>query len=357
MSAPQAPPSVAPRHLALVAVAAALALAAGAVLWPAAVAAGWLVALTFWSSGPVGAIVLALIHETTGGRWGLAAAPALRLGCLCSLVLPPMFLVFAPFAGLVYPWAHADALVAPDVSRFFLNARFFAAYGFAATVGWAIIALLLASGRIGLLGASLSLVFHGVAVSIVSVAWLLSIDPAYANSAFGAEIAVQQILFALAAVLAIAPERAVAVAGGDIAALLLATALGAFYLGLMSFIVKWYGDQPHDAAWWLSRAHGIAFILLLGTLVFGAAVPIFACAWERIRTSERALRLIGFSTILGVFLHSLWLANATAVADILASSVATVFMAALSLAVAPGLDRQVGRRWRQARSERREVGR
>ena len=138
-------------------------------------------------------------------------------------------------------------------------------------LGWTAIALLLAAGRLGLLGASLSLAFRGVAVSIVSVAWLLSIDPRFTDSGFGAEIAVQQILFALAAIAALSPARAIALPKGDIAALLLASALGAFYLGLMTFIVKWYGDQPDDAAWYLARAHGLAFALLFGALLFGAA--------------------------------------------------------------------------------------
>ena len=138
-------------------------------------------------------------------------------------------------------------------------------------LGWTAIALLLAAGQLGLLGTSLSLAFRGVAVSIVSVAWLLSIDPRFTNSGFGAEIAVQQILFALAAIAALSPARAIALPKGDIAALLLASALGAFYLGLMTFIVKWYGDQPDDAAWYLARAHELAFALLFGALLFGGA--------------------------------------------------------------------------------------
>ena len=100
--------------------------------------------------------------------------------------------------------------------------------------------------------------FDGLAVSVIAVGWMLSIDPQFSDSAFGAEIAVQQILVALAAIAVFQPRRAVAIADGDIGGLMLATALGAFYLGLMTFIVKWYGDQPVDAAWYLSRARGSA---------------------------------------------------------------------------------------------------
>ena len=126
-------------------------------------------------------------------------------------------------------------------------------------------------------------------------------------------------------------------------ALLLASALGAFYLGLMTFIVKWYGDQPDDAAWYLARAHGLAFALLLGALVFGAAVPIVGCAWERVRTSARAMRLVGLCTMLGIFLHDLWLVNATALRRARCARFPSPSWPACRLASAPLLDRLFGR--------------
>jgi hypothetical protein len=329
------------RFCLLAALVAAVLLGGGSILRPSAVATGWLVGFAFWSSLPIGAVALALIHETTGGRWGLAAAPTLRLFCLGAPLLPLFFIVLAFSVTLIYPWARDGGSVAPDVARLMLNAPLFAAYGLVALLGWAVIALLLAAGRFGLLGASLSLVFHGVAVGVVSVAWLLSVDPRFTDSAFGAEIAVQQILFALAVVAALSPARAVALAKGDIGAMLLASALGAFYLGLMTFIVKWYGDQPDDAAWYLARAHGLPFALLLGGLVFGAAVPILACAWERVRTSPRAMRLVGLCTMLGIFLHDLWLLNATIIAA-LAALASLAVMAGVSLGFVPLLDRTFG---------------
>ena len=326
----------------LAALAAALLLSGGAILRPSAVATGWLAAFAFWTSAPIGAVALALIHETTGGRWGLAAAPSLRLLCLFALLLPLFFVVLAFSLGAIYPWARDSASVAPDVARLMLNAPLFAAYSFVALLIWAAIAFLLTTARLGLFGASLALVFHGVAVSVVSVAWLLSVDPRFTNSAFGAEIAVQQILFALAAIAALSPARAITLAKGDIAALLLASALGAFYLGLMTFVVKWYGDQPDDATWYLARTHGLAFALLLGALVFGAAVPILGFAWERVRANPRAMRLVGLCTILGIFQHDLWLVNATVFA-ILAALASLAVMAGLSLGFAPFLDRPFGR--------------
>jgi hypothetical protein len=329
-----------PTALLLLGLAGAVLLAIAAVFAPRAVAWGWLVGFLVWSSAPIGAIVLGLIHETTGGRWGLASAPALRLGALCALLLPFFFALL--FAGLktLYPWANGGPSTAPDVARFYFNIPAFAAIGFVALIAWAAIGAMLATGALGLLGAALALVFHGFAVSLVAVQWMLSIDPRYSDSAFGTEIAVQQIMLALAVIAVFQPRRAVAIADGDIGGLLFATSLGAFYLGLMTFIVKWYGDQPVDAAWYLARVYGVWGGFLVGAWLLGSVAPIVGCAWERIRASPAAMRAVGLSVIVGIFLHDLWFAGPAAPPYAAPAALfAVLTMAAISVGLSPHLDR------------------
>lgn len=329
-----------PRAPLMLGLAAGVLLAISVVFAPRAAAWGWLVGFLVWSSAPIGAVVLALIHETTGGRWGLACAPAMRLGCLSALLLPVFFAFLSPGLRILYPWANEGASTAPDVARLYLNVPVFAACGIIALVGWAAIGLMLASGRLGLLGVSIALVFHGFAVSLTAVAWGLSIDPSFSDSAFGAEIAVQQIMLALAAIAAFQPRRAVELANGDVGGLLLATSLGAFYLGLMTFIVKWYGDQPVDAAWYLARAHGLWLALLVGAVLLGAFAPIVGCAWERVRASPAALRAVGVSAILGIGLHDLWLAGPGAPdLTVVTAPLAVIAMAGVSVGLSPLVDR------------------
>ncbi|HEY6517802.1 MAG TPA: hypothetical protein VIZ19_00350 [Roseiarcus sp.] len=342
MSSPRSPESLpAANALLLVAAAAAILLAASVALSPRAGALGGLAAFVFWSSAPLGAVLLALIHETTGGRWGAASTPILRLGCAGALFLPIFFVVLLPGVRLIYPWARGD-VPEPDVGRVLLNAPAFAACGLVALVVWAIIGLLLAGDRVNLLGAALALVFHGVAVSVIAVVWMLSLDPGFTNSAFGAQLAVQEIMLALALIAALTPERAIALAKGDIGALLFATSLGAFYLALMTFVVKWYGDQPEDAGWYLARAHGLPFALLVGALVFGAVIPIIGCAWERVRLNARPLRAVGLSAIFGVFLQDLWLAGADSLWVIASALFGIAGMASLSLWFGSRLEQRLG---------------
>jgi hypothetical protein len=336
---------VAPIALLFMGLAAAAALGVAAFLTPSAAAWGWLVGFVFWSSFPIGAIALSLIHQTTGGRWGLAAAPTLRLGALCALLLPVYFSFLFPGLHALYPWTNRGVATATDVAHFYLNIPAFAARGFVAIFVWTAIGLFVATGRLNLLGASVALVFHGVAVSLIAVDWMLSIDPRFSDSAFGAEIAVQQIQVALAAIAALQPRRAVEIADGDVGGLLLATALGAFYLGLMTFIVKWYGDQPVDAAWYLARAHGLWLGFLVGATLLGAVAPIVGCAWERVRGNPSALRWVGVSTLVGVALHDLWLAGSAASEFAApAAMLAVIAMAGISAGLALGFDRRFRQR-------------
>ena len=70
----------------------------------------------------------------------------------------------------------------------------------------------------------------------------------------------------------------------------------------MTFIVKWYGDQPVDAAGHLARSHGLWLAFLVGGFLLGAVAPIVGCAWERVRQflSRRHFALGGRSAIAGI---------------------------------------------------------
>jgi len=312
---------------------------------PAAAARGWLVAFFFWSSAPLGALALALIQMLTGGRWAEAIAPTIRIGLAAVPILLFFFLILLIGLHALYPWAQSTSAAAPDVASLYLTAPSFIARDLIALIGCAIIALFLLGNRLSLLGAALGLLFYGLTIFFLPIDWALSLDPRFTNSSFGATMATQHLMTALALATMIQPARAIERANGDLGALLFAVSLGALYLGLMTFIVKWYGDQPDDAAWYLVRAQGVGLVLLVGAIALGAIVPIVGLAWERARASPTVLRWIGGSTLVGIALHNFWLiapqgpwlAAAVAVSALAA-------MAGLSVGVAPFIDRRVGAR-------------
>ncbi|WP_414474509.1 hypothetical protein [Microvirga sp. M2] len=273
---------------------------------PAAMAQGWLLAFLFWSSIPVGSLVLLLIHRLVGGRWGDAFAPALLAG---AGLVPLAALAFLPIVlGLtsIYPWAAQPASVPPDVGHIYLNAWSFLVRALVGLGGWTVLSILVIRGRCTMLAAGLGLAFHGLAVSLLAVDWILSVDPTFTSTAFAACIAIQQILAALAwAALSspAVPDKSAA----DIGGLLIAALLGVVYLGLMSYIVIWYGNLPEKAAWYLMRnSSGWSWVIAMAVLI-GAVVPLGMLLRRSIRQNHQALRLVGGLILIGIWLHLAWL--------------------------------------------------
>jgi hypothetical protein len=180
-----------------------LALAAwgvSALFAPALALQGWLIGFLAVSGPILGALATLLIHRLTGGAWGLAFGPRLRPAArtaplLCLYILP--VLLGAP---LIYRWAAAPAALDPQVHRAFLNMPLFTIRSATAILGWSAIALLLPriEGPKGRLGAGLGLAFHGIAVSVMAVDWVLSVEPGWTSSNFGMDLAVQQLAAAFA---------------------------------------------------------------------------------------------------------------------------------------------------------------
>lgn len=284
-----------------------LVLAGGLAFAPVAVAQGWLLAFLFWSGIPIGSLILMLIHRLVGGRWGVLLAPVL----LPTIRLMPLAaIMFFPIAfglSVIFPWAAQPAALPSDVGRFYLNTPGFLIRTVVALGGWSFLSIRVLQGRCTKLIAGLGLAFHGLAISFIAIDWILSINPAFASTAFAASIAIQQILAALACAVILAPRKTGDPAIGDIGALLLAALLGLVYLGFMSYLVVWYGDLPEKATWYLQRSTGGWGWTIASAVGIGAAVPVILLLRSSIRQSRFALRVIGCLALSGIWLHLAWL--------------------------------------------------
>jgi len=283
-----------------------LALVALAVVAPGSAAQGWLTATVFWSTVAVGSLVVLMIHRLTGGRWGETCAPVLVPTAAGVPWLALLVVAVVVSAGVLYPWhdrAHVDASVASA----YLNVPLFAVRSAIALAGWSAIAIVLPplSGSRSLLVAGVGLAFHAIAISVIPVDWILSTAPGFTSSAFGATIAVSQILAGIAwcAVWAPLPDDQ---AAADIAGLLLAAILGLVYMAFISFAVIWYGDVPEKIAWYLNHAGGWGW-MSGATFIVGALVPVALLLLGRRLGMIRAARSAGACALAGLMLYDLWL--------------------------------------------------
>jgi hypothetical protein len=292
------------------------------IFMPQVVLQGWLIAFVV-ASGPVlGAVALVCTARLTGGRWATAESP---LQIRIVVAAPLLCLAFLPViagAGLIFPWARNPDAAGKDVAEYYLNTGFFALRGGLTLIGLSVVALLLASGRGERLLAAFGLAFYAIAVDATSFDWILSLEPRFSSSAFGAEMAVQKILSALALMLLVPGSQKEEITR-DLAGLTFAAALGVLYMETMSLIINWYGDQPDHAEWYLNRSEGIWLWVGLAALALGAIGPLAALLFTKVRGSPGASRIVGASILLGVALQDLWLiapnaARAAAPAAVLA---------------------------------------
>jgi hypothetical protein len=326
-----------------IAAAAVLALAIGLGFALPPVAQGWLIAFVVLSGIPTGSLVLLLIHRLVGGRWGEALSPALRPAALLIPAVAVAFLPVACGAAGIFPWAMQGAETAPGVGLY-LNLPFFIIRAAIALGGWSVLAILAAQARCPPLLAGLGLVFYGVTISLVAVDWILSVDPRFVSTAFAATIAIQQILSGLAFAAVAVPEGPDARATGDLGSFLIAALLGVVYLGLMSYIVSWYGDLPDKAAWYNMRSTGGWGWTIVAALVVGAALPFALLLNGRLRRDPAWLRMVGVLILIGVALHVAWLFGpAFGVASLVPAALSGALLAGLSIPLARGLSGMLGK--------------
>jgi hypothetical protein len=275
---------------------------------PKTAAAGWLTGFAFWSEVPVGSLVLLMIHRLTGGRWGRSLRPVLEPA---AALTPLLFLLAIPIVvaiSVLYPWS-AETGAKPDVLSYYLNLPFFAGRTLVALAGWSALALLLPRmrGAAGQLAAGAGLVFHGVIISLVAVDWMLSIEPPFISSSFGASVAITQIMAALAFAAVLAPEPIDDPATGDLGGLLLATVLGITYVDFMALLVIWYGNLPGKAVWFTERIRLLWLALGISAFTLGSLLPILALLLSRVRNSRNGLRFVGFSVLIGLAVYHIFI--------------------------------------------------
>jgi hypothetical protein len=288
------------RSLLVMAAIASAGMAILAVFAPRIAAAGWLVGFVFWSQIPVGSLMLLMIHRLTGGCWGEALypafAPAARFVPLLFVLIVPIFIAIP----LLDPWSHRTGDIKPDVLSYYLNTPFFIARSLIAIAGWSVLAFLLprVTGRPGQFLAAVGLVFHCVLISLVSVDWVLSLEPPFISSSFGASMAITELIAALAWAVLRVPLAADDPVAGDIGGLLLAFVLGITYVDFMAFLVMWYSDLPSRLFWFVERAAWSP--LAAAAFVFGSAAPILALLLARVRNRVPQLRAVAVSVLAGL---------------------------------------------------------
>lgn len=317
-------------------------------------AGGWLTALVFWSGIAIGSLFAIMIHTLTGGRWGDRLAVAF---VPCAMAPPLLAALFVPIwvgLRLIYPWADDPSSAPSGVSQLYLNIPFFIGRSVAVLLFWTLMGLLMTrlSRRAAVLAAAIGLAIHGLMIGLVGVDWILSLQPLFISTSFGATLAFTQLAaaFAWAAILPLGEREAGVLA--DLGGLLLATLLGVTYLNFIALLVIWYGNLPQKVLWFVQRDHWPWDLIAALAFVLGSLFPIFALFLEGLRRNALALRVIGALALIGIaFYYAYLIAPPFGVLSLLSALVAIIAIGALFVAyVSLPWARDAYRKWSCARA-------
>ena len=287
---------------------------------------------------PLGSLAILLLHYLTGGNWGLV----LR-GILESVLatLPALAVLFVPIAlgvGKLYPWAD-PAIVANDPllvhKSLYLNVPFFlgrAVFYFAVWLGIAGLIRFTSARQArewsdvrhermrGFAGPCLAL--YGLTVTFAAIDWIMSLEPHWFSSIFGALIAVGWLLpgmaFGIFVLTKIAPTAGDAeVEQGpdknlwnDLGTLLFAFVMLWAYLSFSQLLLIWAGNLPEEVTWYLHRIEGGWGLFAWALFLFYFAFPFLLLLSRDVKQRPERLGRAAMLLLLMHGLYQFWLIRA-----------------------------------------------
>ncbi len=300
----------------------------GGAFEPRAFFAGWLASWLFVIGIAVGGMMNVMIHELTGGRWGLVLRRPLEAA---MLTLPLCALFGVPLAfGLpsLFEWARPGAVATSEVlqhKHWFLNVPGFLARNAVWLLVWTMFAVALARRlgsaqpadvrmrrRISVAG----LLVYLATVTLFAYDWVASLVPDWNSTAVGLRLGAGQFVAAVAftvAVVALDPwpraqtPPASARDFGDFGNLLLTVVMFWAYIAYTQYFIVWAEDLPHGASWYWPRVFTSWRWLALVVLGLVFVLPFLAMLFRVIKRNPTLLGLVCLMVLTGTWLDDVWL--------------------------------------------------
>ena len=292
----------------------------------------YLMAYMFVLGATLGCLALGMIHQLSGGAWGVVTR---RLIGAASRVLPVLTLLFLPIAfgiGHLYEWSHSDIVAADVILRgkhAYLNTPFFLARAAVYFLAWNALTYFLnkwsleqdrsPDPRIARRMQRLSgggLLVYGMTVTFASVDWLMSLDPHWYSTIYGVLIMGGQGLTALAfLIVALAwlsrrqPLDAIVVPGHfhDLANLMLAFVMLWAYFSFSQYLIIWAGNLPEEITWYVNRQHDGWRFIGLGLVVFHFAVPFLLLLFRSVKRASTTVWKVAAGILVAKLVDLFWL--------------------------------------------------
>lgn len=268
--------------------------------------AGWLFGFVLWIGLALGALLLLLAHDLTGGGWGETLQAPLEAALAAMPIAAVAGLPLLGGLGRVYPWLQ-PAHAAEAGNHLYLSEPFFLPRALCYLLIWlGFAALTLRPGARR--SSAPGLILAALAATFAAFDWTMSLEPRWNSTIYGLLVTVSEAeaALALATLAALAgerrPERL-----NPLGSLLFAGLLLWAYLAFMQFLIIWEENLPDEISWYLARIEGGWLWVTAAIALFAFALPFAILVWWPLKSRPVPLAAAAVLLLLGYLLTEGWL--------------------------------------------------
>ncbi len=295
----------------------------------------YLVAFTFWLGIALGALLLLGSFHASNARWPVVLR---RFVEHVPAVIPLFLVLFVPIVlgrHQLFPWTTPDALEGElrrlvEHKRPYLNTSFFVVRAVLYFASWVVVAELLrrwslrqdVTGGITLtrwqrrLGAG-SLPLLALTLTFAAFDWIMSVDPRFYSTIFGAYWFAGSFMgaFAVIAIAGALTRRDPSQFGSQMSAehfhsvgkFLLAFVAFWAYMAFSQLLLIWIANVPDEVPWLILRTDGGWFWVGAFLVVGQFLVPFFLLLSRDLKRNPRALAWVAAWTLVAHWVDMYWL--------------------------------------------------
>ncbi|MCI0488272.1 MAG: hypothetical protein L0229_16915 [Blastocatellia bacterium] len=296
----------------------------------------YLVGFVFWTGVALGSLAIAMLHQLSGGNWGVVIR---RLLESATKTFPLLAILFLPVvAGLLfgdlYEWAHIEKVTGKEREilehkKFYLNTLFFLGRAAFYFIVWISLTYLFnkwsreqdetgdrrLQRKLQILSGP-GIVLYGLTVTFSSIDWVMSLDPEWFSTIFGVLFMGGQGLSALALIIALLvllskheplASKVKPAHLHDLGKLMLAFVMLWAYFNFSQFLIIWAGNLPEEIPWYIRRLQGSWKWVGLMLVVFHFALPFFLLLSRDLKRNARRLITVALLVVFMRFIDVIWL--------------------------------------------------
>ena len=292
----------------------------------------YLMAFMQWAGVALGSLGLLMLHHMVGGNWGVAIRRQLEAG---TRTFPLVIIMFLPVAlGLhhLYEWSHADVVAKDPILQhkaIYLNATGFyiraAIYFFL----WIFLAMRLnnmskrqeqegywavrpALQRLSAPG----LIVYCLAVTFAGIDWVMSIEPHWFSTIFGAIFIVNQVLNTFAVMIFVVcylttkePMKGVVSTQTyhDLGSLMFAFNMFWAYVSFSQLLIIWSANLPEEISYYTKRLNNGWEYVGLAVFLFHFCVTFILLLNRPIKRNPKLLSKVAMWVIAMRLLDLIWI--------------------------------------------------